>query len=191
MIGAVIMKITINNIITSINETTLISALNAHAVTTATSAHARQIRPFAHHERDQFRAESLERVVEPIESCSKHVVPEGGGNRDESARRGRDQRNGNTRSHGRDVARALVGDTHERAMTPSTVPRDRSAGSRSHVASHGMKRPSSSRSLDDSESSTNRSASTCDPLSRAVRSGVAAIAGLVSFRIAPHAQTPP
>ena len=54
-------------------------------------------------------------------------------------------------------------------MTPSTVPsRPISGLAEPIVASQGTKRPSSSRTAPLSESSTSRSASTCEALSRAL-----------------------
>src|SRR5215213_2800326 len=93
MIGAVIMKMTIMSIITSMRLTTLISALSGifsprrrdterapNPWTLRTGGELRASDPaLAHHQRDQLRAEALELAVQAVETVREDVVPEDGG----------------------------------------------------------------------------------------------------------------
>src|SRR6185312_4351984 len=112
MIGAVIMKITMSSIITSISETTLISALSG----------VRSLRPrrrisdpsLASHERDHLGAKAIELTVKAVELRCKNVIPEHRGNGDSQRRGRRDERLGHAGRNGAKVARAALGDAEKR-----------------------------------------------------------------------------
>src|SRR3954468_16982033 len=101
MIGAVIMKITMRSIITSMRLTTLISAFSG-----VRSPRRRCMLldpPLANHQRDQLGAEAFELTVQPIHAVREDVVPEHRRNGHGQRGRGGDQRLSNTRRYRRDV----------------------------------------------------------------------------------------
>src|SRR3982750_4496026 len=74
IMGAVIMKITSRSSITSIRLTTLISALRGNP--SRRRRRATLDPPLSAQHRDERRAESLEQVVEAIETVGENVVAE-------------------------------------------------------------------------------------------------------------------
>src|SRR5471030_794709 len=112
MIGAVIMKITMSSIITSISETTLISAFSGER---SPRARLRMLDPaFSSHQRDHLGSEAVEFAVEAVEFRRKNVIPEDGGNGDGQRDRRRRQRLGDTRRDRAEIAGAALGDSEER-----------------------------------------------------------------------------
>src|SRR5437868_9155684 len=126
-VGAVIMKMIISSIITSIRLTTLISALSASR---SRPRPRRAIRRFpvvqrlrtiessdhslSHHQCDQLRADAFQLTLDLVEAGSENVVREDSRNRHAERRRRRDQRLGDAGSHRANVARPLRRDTDER-----------------------------------------------------------------------------
>src|SRR6185437_453439 len=77
IMGAVIMKITMSSIMTSMRLTTLMSAFSAKP---RPRRRAILDPPLAHHHGDDVRAEVLQIVFQSIDPVRKNVVPEDGGN---------------------------------------------------------------------------------------------------------------
>src|SRR5712671_5919838 len=113
IIGAVIIKMIINSIITSIRLTTLISALSTRR---SRPRRRRDISSFplgrstpldhalSDHQRDELRSDTLELPFDLVETRSEDVVREHRWNRDAQRRRRRYQRLGDARSDSADVA---------------------------------------------------------------------------------------
>src|SRR2546423_1982920 len=131
IIGAVIMKMIIGNIITSIRLTTLISALRAslprprprRAISSflvefdnalgRASDHS-----LSHHQRDQLGAYTFQLAFDPVESRSEDVVGKDGRNRDAQRRRSCDQRFCHAGSNCPDVTRTFGRDADECVYYP-------------------------------------------------------------------------
>src|SRR5512138_564646 len=105
IMGAVIMKMTSNNSITSIKLTTFTSAFSSYRC----RRRWRRISDFAfaHEQRDHRGAESLQPAVEAIEPAGEDVVAERGRNRDGQRGSGRRERLADAGCDGRQVARYL------------------------------------------------------------------------------------
>src|SRR5262249_44168773 len=103
--GAVIMKMTSNNSMTSIRLTTFTSAFSSKRCRLRRRAISDL--PFAHEQRDHGGAEALHPSIEAVEAARENVVAERRRNRDAQRRRGRDQRLGDTRRDRREIAGAL------------------------------------------------------------------------------------
>src|ERR1035437_6645961 len=111
MMGAVIMKITIRSIITSISETTLISALSG-----ARSPRERRRMldlSFARHQCDHLGSEAVEFAVEAVEVRREDVIPEHRGDGDGEGDGGGRQGFRDPGRHGAEVAGAALGDAQE------------------------------------------------------------------------------
>src|SRR5215207_5843222 len=106
------MKITSSRSITSMRLTTLISELSG----SPSRRRRGMLQPaLAAEHGDQRRAERLEQVVEAVEAIREDVVPERRGNGDAEGRRRRDERLGDARRDGGEVARTAGRDPDEGA----------------------------------------------------------------------------
>src|ERR1035437_6854487 len=112
MIGAVIMKITMSSIITSISETTLISALSG--VRSPRERRRMLDPPLSRHQCDHLRSEAVELAVEAVELRRENVIPEHGGNGDGERDRRGGQRLRDAGRHRTEVSGAALGDAKER-----------------------------------------------------------------------------
>src|SRR6266550_1145289 len=137
IIGAVIMKMIISSIITSIRLTTLISALSVSrsrprprlAIRLPPSGRSDlQVSPLdhslPHHQGDQFRGDAFHLALDLVETRGKDVVGEHCRNRDAECGSGRDQRFGNAGRHRANVPRALRRDSDERIYYPQHGPKE-------------------------------------------------------------------
>src|SRR5712675_1945566 len=123
IIGAVIMKMIINSIITSIRLTTLISALSTSRsrprrrrdISSCPLGRCEALdHALSDHQRDELRSDTLELSFDLVEARSEDVVREYRGNRDTQCRRCRYQRLGNAWSDSTDVAGSLGRNSDER-----------------------------------------------------------------------------
>src|SRR5581483_9679248 len=111
IIGAVIMKITMSSIITSIKLTTLISAFSGSP--SARRRRATLDPPLPNHHGNDLGAEPLELALESVQPVGEDVVPEHG--RDGHGERSRSGREGfgHPRRDGAQVPGSLHGDPDE------------------------------------------------------------------------------
>src|SRR6266498_5640796 len=117
MMGAVIMKMISSTNATSTREVTLISAVSGSSPwprrPPPPSRPAILEPPLAGHGADDLLGEPFELTRDQSQPVDEEVVGHHRGNRHREPRHGGDQRFGDARRHGRDVARAADGDPDE------------------------------------------------------------------------------
>src|SRR5207237_598084 len=148
IIGAVIMKMIISSIITSMRLTTLISALRGsrsrprprRAISSLSRKYCRRSSDHAlsHHQRDKLRCNALQLAFDLVEPGREDVVREHCRNRYAQGRRGCNERLRNSRRYRADIPRALGCDTYERVYYPQH--RAKEPDQRTHRANRRQRR---------------------------------------------------